>query len=59
MTHKAYLMGMLLILTPALPALAVNPAGYGSAGGEFNIKILNQIFNFKYSGKNNNDTTDK
>jgi len=39
MTHKAYTMGMLLVLLPALPALAVNPAGYGSAGGEFNIKI--------------------
>ncbi len=39
MTHKAYMMGMLFLLLPALPALAVNPAGYGSAGGEFNIKI--------------------
>ena len=39
MAHKAYMMGMLLVLLPALPALAVNPAGYGSAGGEFNIKI--------------------
>ena len=39
MTHKAYLLGMLLVLLPTLPALAVNPAGYGSAGGEFNIKI--------------------
>jgi hypothetical protein len=39
MTHKVYMMGMLLVLFPALPALAVNPAGYGSAGGEFNIKI--------------------
>jgi hypothetical protein len=33
------MMGMLLVLLPAFPALAVNPAGYGSAGGEFNIKI--------------------
>ena len=39
MTHKVYMMGMLLVLFPAVPALAVNPAGYGSAGGEFNIKI--------------------
>ena len=39
MTHKAYMMGILLVLLPTLPALAVNPAGYGSAGGEFNIKI--------------------
>ena len=37
--YKTYMMGMLLVLTPALPALAVNPAGYGTAGGEFNIKI--------------------
>jgi len=39
MTHKAYMIGMLFLLLPALPAFAVNPAGYGSAGGEFNIKI--------------------
>ena len=39
MQHKAYMMGILLILLPTLPAFAVNPAGYGSAGGEFNIKI--------------------
>jgi mono/diheme cytochrome c family protein len=39
MAHKAYMMGMFLVLLTAVPALAVNPAGYGSAGGEFNIKI--------------------
>ncbi len=39
MTHKTYMMVILLVLLPAFPALAVNPAGYGSAGGEFNIKI--------------------
>jgi cytochrome c553 len=39
MTRKAYMMGMLLVLLAPVPALAVNPAGYGSAGGEFNIKI--------------------
>ena len=30
MTHRIYMMGMLLVLLPAFPALAVNPAGYGS-----------------------------
>ncbi len=39
MTHKAYMIGLLVALVPALPVWAVNPAGYGSAGGEFNIKI--------------------
>ncbi len=39
MTHKAYMMGILLVLLHAVPAFAVNPAGYGSAGGEFDIKI--------------------
>ena len=39
MAHKAYLMSMLLVVTPALPAFAANPAGYGASGGEFNIKI--------------------
>jgi hypothetical protein len=39
MTHKIYMTGLLFFLLPTLPALAVNPAGYGSAGGEFNIKI--------------------
>ena len=39
MTHKAYLLGLLVALLPTLPTWAANPAGYGSAGGEFNIKI--------------------
>ena len=39
MTHKTFLMSLLLVLTPILPSFAANPAGYGSAGGEFNIKI--------------------
>ncbi|MDH5427455.1 MAG: c-type cytochrome [Nitrospirota bacterium] len=39
MTHKTYLLGLLVALLPTLPAWAANPAGYGSAGGEFNIKI--------------------
>jgi hypothetical protein len=39
MTHKVYMIGMLVALMPTFPAGAANPAGYGSAGGEFNIKI--------------------
>jgi hypothetical protein len=33
------MMGILLVLLPTFPVVAANPAGYGSAGGEFNIKI--------------------
>ena len=51
MTHKAYLMSMLLVLTPALPSLAANPAGYGAAGGEFNIKISRVPANEKAKAK--------
>ncbi len=39
MTDKTTLLAGLLVLVPTVSALAVNPAGYGSAGGEFNIKI--------------------
>ena len=39
MAPKVYMMGILFLLLPTLPVLAVNPAGYGTAGGEFNIKI--------------------
>lgn len=41
MKHPGYVvgMGLFVLLLWATPAWSVNPAGYGSAGGEFNIKV--------------------
>ncbi|PJA78173.1 MAG: cytochrome c class I [Nitrospirae bacterium CG_4_9_14_3_um_filter_51_5] len=41
MNHQLSILGSSLVFSIILatPAWAVNPAGYGSAGGEFNIKI--------------------
>ena len=41
MTHCMRVIGsaVLLLLTPTSLAWSANPTGYGSAGGEFNIKI--------------------
>ena len=41
MKHFGYIVGIgsFVVLLCATPAWSVNPAGYGSAGGEFNIKV--------------------
>ena len=41
MNHYRFILGSSIILSTLLapPAWSANPAGYGTAGGEFNIKI--------------------
>ena len=53
MNHHVRILGSSIILSVILatPSWSVNPAGYGSAGGEFDIKISRVPSNEKAEAK--------